>query len=467
MSRPSNRLAPLLGFALLTTGLVIVFVTVLERRFASGDVYPFYSTSRSDPLGASALHESFSNLPGHEVTRNFRSLMSLDTLDSQSALWLCGLSRSSYNRMRGPDDSPILKAIRDDGARLILTINPELVPEKYDLKEKDDLEEWLDRREEARKESSAKEDKAEKETDNAEKSPGKEEEKDKKESEREKRQQELEASSGPLITKLFGANLDLPETFERPKEGWELKPGTPIDSERPIPQSLPMWRSQYRFTDLAKEWTVTATVDGKPVVIERAFGKGSVVMTSDSYFASDEALWQGAHSEFLLWLAGGKTRLVFDETIHGSVESGSVMKMVRQYRFHGFFIGFFVFIALLAWRSGTSLAPGSEAVERGLVADSAAAIAGEDTETGFIRLLRRNVSRKRLLRTCAEVWRQTAARRLRSESARQRQAVDTILAQHESSPKDLPAVDAYSRISSILAHPDLYRDTEETGKKPA
>jgi hypothetical protein len=233
-----------------------------------------------------------------------------------------------------------------------------------------------------------------------------------------------------------------------------------------VPAALPRWRSQFHFDGRGKDWRVVATADGHPVVIERTFGKGSVVLASDSYFASNEALWQGADPGFLLWLGGGKTRLIFDETIHGSVETGGVMKMIRRYRFHGFFLGFFMFIALLAWKSASSLAPGSEALERGLISGSGDAIAGENTGSGFNRLLRRSVPRQRLLRTCLDTWRQTAGRRIRGETSGQREAIDRVLSQHESNPREFPAAETYARVSQVLANPDAYRE-KPAAEKPA
>jgi hypothetical protein len=457
---PRRSLAPWLGFGVLGIALVAVFVAVLERRFSAGDIYPHYSTLRSDPLGAQALYESLDALPGLELSRNLRDLMTLDTLDGDSALWLCGLSRPTFDELRGPADSAVLRAVKEKGARLIITINPGSVPEKYDLAKEDErerqAEEWFERREEARRKKSG--DKAEKDESETKEPNKKKREKrpaDFDDEEDDDLPEELVIARGPLITELFAVELNMPEKFERPEEGWALAPGkSPNPKARPLPGELPLWRSQYRFDSLGDEWTVAALVGDDPVVIERPFGKGTIALASDSYFSSNEALWKDPPSGFLLWLNGGKSKIVFDETIHGSVESSGAMKMIRRYRFHGFFIGFFIFVALMAWRSGSSLAPGSEALERGLADGDA--IAGENTESGFVRLLRRGVPRKRLLRTCLDTWRKTAARRSRGENVRQRDAIEAILASHEADPKNVPAAVAYRQIAEAIAHPDRY-----------
>ena len=52
--RSSFLLLPLVAVALIA-GLI----SIVHIRYASGDVYPAYSTLRADPEGAMALYESF------------------------------------------------------------------------------------------------------------------------------------------------------------------------------------------------------------------------------------------------------------------------------------------------------------------------------------------------------------------------------------------------------------------------
>ncbi len=499
MPSPSGntRLAPLLGFALLAALLVIVYVAVLEKRFASGEIYPHYSTLRSDPLGARALHDSLAALPQLEVNRNRKSLMSIDTLDGDTALWLCGLSRGAFDRLRAPEDSPVLRAVREDGARLLITLNPRSVPRKFDLAEEEEetaFEEWWDERERIRREREKGDEEASEpggdsdgetgaggkdaDKDNAGEKPA--EEKDEIEETANEESKENDAPEdepvsdedddkeeeemrtemmGPRLTELLEIDLEIPDEFERPDEGWEARRGeNPLTTG--LPGALPHWRSQYRFDTASPEWHVAATVEGEPVVVERKFGAGTVILATDSYFASNEALWRESQPDFLVWLLGGKSRIVFDETIHGTVESGGTMKIIRRYRFHGFFFGLAIFVALLAWKSGTSLSPGSEAIERGLV-DGGTSVAGEEAGAGMTRLLRRNVPRKQLLRTCLQVWRSSSGQRHRAENDGQRQAIDTIVAAHERDPKATPALEAFRRISYVLSHPDEFRDSKQ------
>src|SRR5207244_5727380 len=47
-------------------------ISLYEQRFVEGDIYPVYSSLRSDPLGAEALFDSAAHLPGYSTRRNFQ-----------------------------------------------------------------------------------------------------------------------------------------------------------------------------------------------------------------------------------------------------------------------------------------------------------------------------------------------------------------------------------------------------------
>ena len=62
-------------------------------RFQTGDVYPAYSSLRSDPLGTRVLYESLENLGDITLQRNYRLLHSLKPDSTCSRLgrrhWCC------------------------------------------------------------------------------------------------------------------------------------------------------------------------------------------------------------------------------------------------------------------------------------------------------------------------------------------------------------------------------------------
>ena len=122
------------------------------------------------------------------------------------------------------------------------------------------------------------------------------------------------------------------------------------------------------------------------------------------------------------------------------------MKLIRRYRLHGFFLGMFVFIGLWAWRSATSLAPGDESVERGLIGDRGT-VAGEQTGIGFIRLLQRSIPGKKLISQCVEVWNKSQVSKVSPEQENQ---IDSIVRSHRNNPRENPVAETYRAISQVL-----------------
>lgn len=432
---------------LLAALLVVGFAEVLERRYASGGTYPHYASFRSDPLGTSAFLETLQGIEGLQVKQNTTDLQRIGGLSERSGILLLGFPREDLEDLRAPDDSPVIKAVME-GARLVLTINPGLVPEQYRRRTADEEEDWLDRRrqlKEKREEATRRS-----EDDNTE--PADSEplsEKEQAEAEEKELEEEMTESLGPpLLTKL-GFEVIVPENFTRPEEGWETKPGeTAKDAGTAFAErsTQPAWFSQFRFASLQPGWRTILKVDGEPVVIERAMGNGSVVLASDSYFVSNEALHAGATPPFLVWLLGGKTDIIFDETIHGSTESGGAMKLLRRYRLHGFFWGLLVVVGLWAWRSGSSLAPGSEELERGLVG-AGGRVAGQEQSSGLIGLLRRSIPRDALLDHCLEASRHGQGSAWTEAKEKQ---VAVALDEHRQNPRRVGLVKVYESITAIL-----------------
>ena len=139
-----NILGTWLILVALLVCLIAAFTTILEMRFSPGDIYPHYSTKRSDPLGARAFYESLERLPGIEASRNVVSLQRIKGLDKDDTLMLLGLSRSALRSLRVTDDSPVLEAVRH-GTRLVIVMNPEFVQLSYDKSKSESN--WFERRE--------------------------------------------------------------------------------------------------------------------------------------------------------------------------------------------------------------------------------------------------------------------------------------------------------------------------------
>ena len=457
-----------IGIALLAAMLVGVFLTVMGWRVSKGDFYPHYSSVRTDPLGASGLFESFQRMPGIDVIRNTRSLLAIEGLDGDTALFLLGMPQSQFRQIRIPDDSPVLNAVREKGARLVITVDPQRVPREVREVFSESEEEWLERRrkvqEERRKRNrkkagSGKEAKADQDKD-TKKSPEKagkaapkkkdqgSEQDDDEEDGLNKREKEMTEDLGPRMGDRWGIRIARAKDYDRPESGWDTKAGQSIQPSG-APRAVPEWKSPYRFeieTAEKNKWIVAATSEGKPVVVERKLGKGSIAMATDSFFASNESLFAGGHSEFLLWLTGLKSRLVFDETIHGSKETAGVVKTLRLYRLHGFLIGVIFFVVLWAWKSASSLAPGDEETEKGWIAPGGT-VSGEDAKSGFVRLLQKSIPGKELIDNCLAAWRGSQTASLPAEKEAKLVA---LIKRHRNHPREFGILPAYRSISQLL-----------------
>jgi len=76
--------------ALFTYGLIRAF----SIRFATGEVYPEYSSLRASPEGAKLLYDGLSRTPGMTVARNYFPLEYLE--ESHAAIFLLALNAGQF-----------------------------------------------------------------------------------------------------------------------------------------------------------------------------------------------------------------------------------------------------------------------------------------------------------------------------------------------------------------------------------
>jgi hypothetical protein len=111
------------------------------------------------------------------------------------------------------------------------------------------------------------------------------------------------------------------------------------------------------LTNLINAWRVIYALDDRPVVIERRLGAGHIVLCSDSYFASNEALRRERHPDLLAWVIGARRRVAFDETHLGVMERPGVATLAWKYRLHGLIAGILLLAALFVWKNSVSFVP--------------------------------------------------------------------------------------------------------------
>lgn len=177
---------------------------------------------------------------------------------------------------------------------------------------------------------------------------------------------------------------------------------------------IPHKTSLYFDTNLSDpeaKWRTLASdaSDQKAEVVERTFGKGTIVLVADTYPLSNEGLREARDAGLIARIAGSATRITFDENHFGVSETGSVTTLMRRYRLQGAVAILIVAAALFLWRSASSLLPPRAAGHA--IAPGQDAIAGRDSLEGLAALLHRGVPEKQLLDACFAEWSKSVSRR--------------------------------------------------------
>ena len=195
------------------------------------------------------------------------------------------------------------------------------------------------------------------------------------------------------------------------------------------------------FATSNSQWRVLYECQGEPVIIERAYGQGSIVLCSDSYLFSNEAMRKDRASGLIATLIGPPQTVVFDEVHHGVVESTNIAGLVRKHDLGSTVLALLAVAALFIWKNAVSFMPPQDQHAPGETH-----VVGRDSNEGFINLLRRSVPKSALLSLCIDEWRKARGRRVRDEEIAH---VSAVLRAHESrSGKDVPA--AYRSIAEGL-----------------
>jgi hypothetical protein len=437
-----NRLplfALLFALAAFAAGLAKLFLL----RFESGDAYPPCSSLRADPLGARAYREALSLRGGARVEPGFGPLEKLADA-SPSTVFVLGVGADELLRMPASRAAE-LEAIARAGGRLVLTLLPLQDPREF---------------KELR--SRGKEDEEAKEAKPADPGPGEEGE-GKGERAAPPAEGENPMPSPPLVEPAPG------EGAKPRKKGGEPKGWAPV-GERwgfelaadPLPQGKEdappagragapgsglsvSWHSCLVFAKLRPEWRVVLARGEHPVLIERDLGRGTLVLSSDSWLVTNEALRRERRAGLLAWLAGPHPNVVFDETHLGVRESPGVASLVRKYRLHGGVLGLLALAALFLWQNLCRLVPPSAA------AGGEGRAAGRDHEAGLVALLRRNLPPAEISRVCLEEWGRASPEARGVPRAAVENARVLVAREQALPPSRRNPLETYHRISQTLA----------------
>jgi hypothetical protein len=400
-----------------------------------GTAYPRHSTLRSDPLGARALYGALERVEGMTVSRNLLPLLAY-TPPPGAALVLHGAQVSA-------DPLYVIERLETwlaAGGRLVITHAPYrdgMLPwDSFEAVEEERAEHGGGKpSEEAEQEDQSRTD----EDGGAE--PVVADANDAESPEETARKALAENVDGVWIDERWGFRYDYAEVEAPHGEA------VPVEEQAGFPATVAWWSGLY-FAEPDANWTVRYTREDLPVIIERSWGQGSIVLCSDTYFLSNEAMKDARHPALLAWLIGRTNTIVFDESHLGVVQSPGIADLVRRFRFEGVLLAFLVSGLLLAWHGMSSLLP-----RRDRGGEDERAERGREMTAGLEALLKRSVPRSRLLSQCVAEYEHTlepgAPRRKRLERLRDlaRHAESSGMTQDE-------VVHTYRRMRAILSEKD-------------
>ncbi len=167
-------------------------------------------------------------------------------------------------------------------------------------------------------------------------------------------------------------------------------------------KSIP-WHGTLWFDGLEEPWKAVYSRNGKPVIIEREFGRGSVIIASDSYFFSNEALRKDPRPGLLAWMLGNKAQALFDESHFGIRNNLGMINLITKFRIHWLILAAMGFALLFIWKNSLSFVP---PVDSGKTSKNGV-VSEKDAGQGLTSLLRRNIRKKDVLKACLAEWKKS------------------------------------------------------------
>jgi len=374
-------------FAIFVIGVINLF----QLRFEAGDVYPAYSSLRSDPLGTRVFFESLDNLEKVSVNRNHRSLSGLISGRDTTVLYF-GAHPGDMDFVH-KDFLKALDRFLLAGGRLVISFFPvkqKALPNKIYRSKGAAPEKKGNAEEKTRPGQDRKKSKGQKQTQSGSEKTGNQQ--------KGKEKPDLPGKPVNLVSpgKHWGIALGYNTAGRNAK-----KPGRAIRSlKNELPVSI-SWHSTLYFHKLEKPWRVIYTHAGQPVIIKRSFGRGTLVLSSDSFLFSNEALLTERHPELLSWFIGPNSKILFDETHLGIQESLGMVGLARKYGLHWIFAVLVLLAGLFVWKNSLYFVP---PLDESSPASGGEFVSERDYAEGLVSLLRRNISTNKILNICVEEW---------------------------------------------------------------
>lgn len=420
-----SKIITILLFLILSL-FVYGVVTLFTMRFEKGDVYPVYSSLRTDPLGTKVFYESLNALKGISTTRNYRAVSQLD--DHQQATIFYFGAHSGLLHSMDKGDVEGLETMIAKGSRFVIMLYPAQTVR---------CQETAGDRKETKDKQKSKDAKNSDDTDDKD--------------DRKSNENRCEYIRCPVsLLDRWGFHIAFQEQFERGDHAQKDQDSLGAVTDN-LPESV-SWNSALYFDKVNETWNQVYTLKENPVLIERAYGRGKIVIATDTYLVSNEALLKERYPQLLSWFVGNNDTVIFDETHFGIRENPGIAALARKYRLHGLFVGILVLGILFIWKNSFSLVPARDVSATDNEDDL---LVGKDYVTGFVSLLRKNIASPDILKVCFREWKRSFPQR-EKEGGEDLKLVQAIIESHEKrTTKQQDIVQDYKKINKILGERKL------------
>lgn len=401
-AKPKHTLTVLL---LIVAAFICGLAQLLSLRFESGDIYPAYSSLRSDPQGTRALFDSLAKLDMFTLRRNYLPLSQATFKAPTSFLYLGAGSRNSNYIEQNLSDA--VDRLTDGGGRLVLAFRP--VHRLDGRKEPDDTAEAC--QQEANRPSDPASGQEPTQSPKQATDPG-DDVSQKPEGKRIVDQPD--ECSAPdrqavAVEDLWGVRF----RYDRPNPERSCARVAPGRAAANLPPEI-SWHTDLVFEISDSRWEVLYRRDEFPVIIERPFNQGTIVLAADAYLFSNEALREERHPALLTRIIGSNGQIVFDEGHFGIYKIPGIAELIRTHGLHWFFGGIALIFVLFVWKNSIPFVPPADD-SRDETGNGASQT--RDIFQGLISLLRRNIPARDILKVCLHEWKKSfdVEERLRAE----------------------------------------------------
>jgi hypothetical protein len=376
--------------ALLATAAALFILALwhlFELRFSAGDVFPQGSSFRADPLGTRAFFEALSRTPGHTVARQVQPLRKFDTPRDTTLLFL---SLSPESDTVSPGTMQVLDEFLSNGGRLILTYRGDAMS----MEQLSNVKQLILGTNVSPRPSRPL----------ASPNP-----------------RNGGTADGQSLSEHFGFSFTsgpVPAESSGDRVAYRVRRSETASTELP---NYAHWHSPLSLILAPAVWNPLYQRGVAPVMSEWRFGSGTVIVATDAWFHSNEALRDDRSAPLLSWVAGRRTKLIFDETHLGIQMEPGIVSLARRYRLQGLGIGLLTLAALFIWRNSVPLLPRAAGESPFFEIDSE-----QSSIAGFAHLLQRSIPPSEMLVRTFEDWKRFIGPKLPDGPSRQRELQDLV-----------------------------------------